>query len=920
MPVQFRSIQSVSVKDRMKKLDQFDQHRGPTGVVLPAGAGTGAGQRTSGSSNSSAGGQSSTSAAFRMPSLTMPLNMPISLAMASVPALNNLNTLTGLSGLVHHSTAVHPTSSSQQCLGSSTPASVGSAGSLGANSFTDSDSDDADIQTQHDHQRRPLTGRLAKCDGGVLVLKGRDNNIMTTGGNARSSPITSHPSLTSTLKEHRDLVADYHQQLQQLQQQQQDQSQQQQQQQRHLRRAADSKGGRRSPHSSDGSASPADSPLHDADHTSDLDEFMESDNEEDAGVALDLARNSRRDHYGDISQHDSDSFSGEGQPINGQFSATLGGSPAAAAAANLQASIAALQAGQLSLGQMLAMSATQNPSVLLQNPLAAATAAGLPGLSGLSFSAQEVQAMQQNFQQQAIQQFALLQQGAAASQFSPQAQFYLQSHVQQALVQAAQQYQQLQKQQQSVISSQRTNFTDAQHQLHLQQQHIQQQQQAQHHEHQHKLQQKQQQEKQQQVEQQPSREHSPRHHPSNPPAPAEVAAAAAPVLTKAAATHSSRTSSNSSSASGQLTIELGTAGNAGSNSAATPLYDLPPEETTDLEELEQFAKTFKQRRIKLGFTQGDVGLAMGKLYGNDFSQTTISRFEALNLSFKNMCKLKPLLQKWLEDADSALGGGGNGAGANGCLGGTTGLGSMSSGGVGGGVPLSSPLGGGGGGGGSSVSDGLGRRRKKRTSIETSVRVALEKAFLANPKPTSEEIAMLADGLSMEKEVVRVWFCNRRQKEKRINPPSSGMTSPSPSGPGGIGGSGGRDGNTSSGGGGNVTPTIPVTPPSTAAMLASIASITPPSSLTGVGSSPLSPDPPTPPNVPLSLVTTAHSYPRGGSSPPTSSMSSHHHQLAMNMAMGMRASPTSSSSPLPLSLTYNPRLGLGSTGPATIPTE
>ena len=159
-----------------------------------------------------------------------------------------------------------------------------------------------------------------------------------------------------------------------------------------------------------------------------------------------------------------------------------------------------------------------------------------------------------------------------------------------------------------------------------------------------------------------------------------------------------------------------------------------------------------------GFTQGDVGLAMGKLYGNDFSQTTISRFEALNLSFKNMCKLKPLLQKWLEDADSALGGGGNGGGGSGgCLGGSAGLGSAGSGNVGG-VPLSSPLGG--GGGGNSVSDGLGRRRKKRTSIETSVRVALEKAFLANPKPTSEEIAMLADGLSMEKEVVRVWFCNR----------------------------------------------------------------------------------------------------------------------------------------------------------------
>lgn len=54
--------------------------------------------------------------------------------------------------------------------------------------------------------------------------------------------------------------------------------------------------------------------------------------------------------------------------------------------------------------------------------------------------------------------------------------------------------------------------------------------------------------------------------------------------------------------------------------------------------------------VSAPLAQGDVGLAMGKLYGNDFSQTTISRFEALNLSFKNMCKLKPLLEKWLNDA------------------------------------------------------------------------------------------------------------------------------------------------------------------------------------------------------------------------------------------------------------------------------
>lgn len=82
---------------------------------------------------------------------------------------------------------------------------------------------------------------------------------------------------------------------------------------------------------------------------------------------------------------------------------------------------------------------------------------------------------------------------------------------------------------------------------------------------------------------------------------------------------------------------------------------------------------------------------------------------------------------------------------------------------------------------------MGRRRKKRTSIETSVRGALEKAFIVNPKPTSEEITQLADRLCMEKEVVRVWFCNRRQKEKRINPPGP-LDSPteSSSGNGGSG--------------------------------------------------------------------------------------------------------------------------------------
>jgi len=155
------------------------------------------------------------------------------------------------------------------------------------------------------------------------------------------------------------------------------------------------------------------------------------------------------------------------------------------------------------------------------------------------------------------------------------------------------------------------------------------------------------------------------------------------------------------------------------------------------DDLESFAKQFKQRRIKLGFTQADVGLALGTLYGNVFSQTTICRFEALQLSFKNMCKLMPLLKKWLAEADSTTG--------------------------------------------SSASidkiAAQGRKRKKRTSIEVSIKSALEQHFNKNPKPSAQEISNLADSLQLEKEVVRVWFCNRRQKEKRMTPPQCGSEYP-----------------------------------------------------------------------------------------------------------------------------------------------
>ncbi|XP_033831990.1 POU domain, class 5, transcription factor 1 [Periophthalmus magnuspinnatus] len=153
------------------------------------------------------------------------------------------------------------------------------------------------------------------------------------------------------------------------------------------------------------------------------------------------------------------------------------------------------------------------------------------------------------------------------------------------------------------------------------------------------------------------------------------------------------------------------------------------EESLTTEELEQFAKELKHKRITLGFTQADVGLALGNLYGKMFSQTTICRFEALQLSFKNMCKLKPLLQRWLNEAETS----------------------------------------------ENPQDMYKiervfvdtRKRKRRTSLEGAVRSALETYFVKCPKPNTQEITHISDDLGLERDVVRVWFCNRRQKGKRL---------------------------------------------------------------------------------------------------------------------------------------------------------
>ena len=44
---------------------------------------------------------------------------------------------------------------------------------------------------------------------------------------------------------------------------------------------------------------------------------------------------------------------------------------------------------------------------------------------------------------------------------------------------------------------------------------------------------------------------------------------------------------------------------------------------------------------------------------------------------------------------------------------------------------------------------------------------LEYRLIWNFRPSSEKIAAIAEKLDLKKNVVRVWFCNQRQKQKRM---------------------------------------------------------------------------------------------------------------------------------------------------------
>ncbi|XP_032691666.1 POU domain, class 6, transcription factor 2 isoform X6 [Odontomachus brunneus] len=172
----------------------------------------------------------------------------------------------------------------------------------------------------------------------------------------------------------------------------------------------------------------------------------------------------------------------------------------------------------------------------------------------------------------------------------------------------------------------------------------------------------------------------------------------------------------------------------------------------NLDEIKEFAKVFKLRRLSLGLTQTQVGQALSVTEGPAYSQSAIcsalatqmyaasqiasqqqATFEKLDITPKSAQKIKPVLERWMKEAEESACDYRYKSGVN------------------------------------HLTDFIGvepsKKRKRRTSFTPQALELLNAHFDRNTHPTGNEITTLAHRLGYDREVIRIWFCNKRQALK-----------------------------------------------------------------------------------------------------------------------------------------------------------
>ncbi|XP_056639270.1 POU domain, class 6, transcription factor 2 [Diorhabda sublineata] len=240
---------------------------------------------------------------------------------------------------------------------------------------------------------------------------------------------------------------------------------------------------------------------------------------------------------------------------------------------------------------------------------------------------------------------------------------------------------------------------------------------------------------------------------------------------------------NCSRVNGEISINTNHAGNSSHNMKRSPsslspnctdnstadlLVDSPNQPTINqtnsnvvdginLDEIKDFAKAFKLRRLSLGLTQTQVGQALSVTEGPAYSQSAIcsalasqmfaaaqlssqqqAMFEKLDITPKSAQKIKPVLERWMKEAEDRYKSGQN-----------------------------------------HLTDFIGiepsKKRKRRTSFTPQALELLNAHFERNTHPSGTEITGLAHQLGYEREVIRIWFCNKRQALKNtVRMMSKGM--------------------------------------------------------------------------------------------------------------------------------------------------